>query len=111
MHTSTVEMLLRGGAGGVLVVGCPEHDGRTREGVTWTEQRLFDGRPADLKQRVERDRVRLVQANLGEGVRLHAAVTEFALEIGALSQAESEPTIDVIALCKTARGVLELEEV
>src|SRR5690606_30867699 len=40
MHSSTVETLLRGGAGGVLVVGCPEHDGRTREGVTWTRERL-----------------------------------------------------------------------
>jgi ferredoxin/coenzyme F420-reducing hydrogenase delta subunit len=62
MHSSTVEFLLRGGAGGVLVAGCPEHDGRTREGVTWTEERLFQGRIPELKTRVDRRRIRLVQA-------------------------------------------------
>jgi hypothetical protein len=36
------------------------------KGVTWTEERLFEGRKADLKQRVDRNRVRLVQATLGE---------------------------------------------
>ena len=83
MHSSTVEFLLRGGAGGVLVVGCPEHDGRTREGVTWTEERLFAGRKAELKPRVERERVRLVQATLGEGALLHDAARAFADEIEA----------------------------
>jgi ferredoxin/coenzyme F420-reducing hydrogenase delta subunit len=99
MHSSTVEHLLRGGAGGVLVVGCAEHDGRTREGVTWAKERLFEGRKADLKPRVDRDRVRLVEASLGEGVRLHAAVQSFNAEIEAL-EALSEDELDVVALCK-----------
>ena len=98
IHSSTVELLLRGGAGGVLVVGCPEHDGRTREGVTWTRERLFEGRPADLKQRVERDRVRLVQASLGEGVVLHAAALAFAADIAALADADAD-AIDIVAAC------------
>jgi ferredoxin/coenzyme F420-reducing hydrogenase delta subunit len=98
MHSSTVEILLRGGAGGVLVVGCPEHDGRTREGVTWTEERLFEGRSADLKPRVERSRVRLVQATLGEHVLLHASVLAFAAEIEALAAADQE--IDIIDMCR-----------
>jgi ferredoxin/coenzyme F420-reducing hydrogenase delta subunit len=97
LHSSTVELLLRGGAGGVLVVGCASHDGRTREGVEWTEQRLFQGRPADLKERVERERIRLVQASLGESVVLHAAARAFAAEIEAL--AETPP--DVIELCRS----------
>jgi coenzyme F420-reducing hydrogenase delta subunit len=92
-------MLLRGGAGGVIVVGCPEHDGRTREGVTWTEQRLFEGRKADLKERVDRSRVRLVQATLGETVLMHDAVTAFAAEIAALAAAPEEE-LNLIALCK-----------
>ncbi|HEX6308129.1 MAG TPA: cytochrome b N-terminal domain-containing protein [Longimicrobiales bacterium] len=98
MHTSTVELLLRGGAGGVLVVGCAEHDGRTREGVTWTGQRLFEGRKADLKERVDRDRVRLVEASLGEHVLLHEAARAFAAEIDAL--AEDEERLDIVALCR-----------
>jgi ferredoxin/coenzyme F420-reducing hydrogenase delta subunit len=100
MHSSTVEVLLQGGAGGVLVVGCPEHDGRTREGVTWTAERLFAGRKAELKERVDRDRVRLVQATLGEGVRLHSVVTAFEADIEALAAASADDeTIDVVALC------------
>ena len=83
LHSSTVEFLLRGGAGGVLVVGCAEHDGRTREGVTWAQERLFAGRKAELKPRVERERVRLVQAILGEGALLHDAARAFADEIAA----------------------------
>jgi ferredoxin/coenzyme F420-reducing hydrogenase delta subunit len=101
MHSSMVEKMLKGGAGGVLVVGCQEHDGRTREGVTWTEERLFEGRLADLKPRVDRARVRLAQASLGESAVLHAAVQAFAAEIDqlAIENAESE-TFDVVAVCK-----------
>lgn len=105
MHSSTVEILLRGGAGGVLVAGCPEHDGRTREGVTWTEERLFQGRAADLKPRVDRSRIRLVQATLGETVLLHESVRAFAAEIDALADADGE--IDVVDLCKKARPAQE----
>ena len=108
MHSSTVEILLRGGAGGVLVVGCPEHDGRTREGVTWTEERLFDGRAADLKPRVDRDRLRLVQATLGEHARLHDAALAFAAEIEALAAAD-EDEVDVVAWCRNPKTVA-LEE-
>jgi ferredoxin len=102
IHSSTVEFMLRGGAGGVLVVGCPEHDGRTREGVTWTEARLFDGRKAELKDRVEKRRVRLVQAALGETAVFHDAARAFAAEIEALATAEPDAQLDVIKLCKAA---------
>jgi coenzyme F420-reducing hydrogenase delta subunit len=100
MHSSTVEFLLRGGAGGVLVVGCPEHDGRTREGVTWAEERLFRGRPADLKARVDRRRVRLVQAALGEGAVFHDAALAFGAEIEALATVPEEERVDILELCR-----------
>jgi ferredoxin/coenzyme F420-reducing hydrogenase delta subunit len=99
MHSSTVELLLRGGAGGVLVVGCREHDGRTREGVTWTAERLDGTRPAELKGRVDRSRLRLVQAALSESVLLHDAVTGFAAEIAALPAPGGEEELDVVAEC------------
>ncbi len=106
LHSSTVEFLLKGGAGGVLVVGCPEHDGRTREGVTWTEERLFAGRKADLKQRVDKRRVRLVQAAVSESALLHAAALEFADEIREASLRDEESP-DVIALCRKVALVAE----
>ncbi|HEY0670719.1 MAG TPA: hydrogenase iron-sulfur subunit, partial [Longimicrobiales bacterium] len=93
---------------GVLVVGCPEHDGRTREGVTWTEERLFEGRKAELKERVDRRRVRLTQAALSETTLLHAAALSFAQEIEALA-AKSDAEIDdldVVTLCKN-RNLVE----
>jgi ferredoxin/coenzyme F420-reducing hydrogenase delta subunit len=105
MHSSTVELLLRGGAGGVLVVGCPEHDGRTREGLTWTAERLFEGRSAELKERVDRSRLRLVQATIGEGVLLHDAVTAFAAEIQALPDSEAEDQVDLVELCRSRQPV------
>ena len=110
MHSSTVEFLLRGGAGGVLVVGCPEHDGRTREGVTWTAARLFGGRKAELKPRVERGRVCLVQATLGEHAVLHDAARAFAGEIEALAAAGAvdAESPDLISMCK---GRLERAEI
>ena len=105
MHSSTVEFLLRGGAGGVLVVGCAEHDGRTREGVTWTGERLFGGRKAELKERVDRSRLRLVEASLGEGARLHEAALAFSAEIDALSRQDPEDALDVVDLCRARAGV------
>jgi quinol-cytochrome oxidoreductase complex cytochrome b subunit/coenzyme F420-reducing hydrogenase delta subunit/Pyruvate/2-oxoacid:ferredoxin oxidoreductase delta subunit len=100
VHSSVVELLLRGGAGGVLVVGCPEHDGRTREGVTWAQERLFEGRPADLKERVDRRRVRLAQAALTETTRYHDAARAFADDIAALAATGPEEELDILALCR-----------
>ncbi|MEX2284223.1 MAG: hydrogenase iron-sulfur subunit [Gemmatimonadota bacterium] len=105
MHSSTVEMLLRSGAGGVLVVACPEHDGRTREGVTWTRERLFDGRKADLKERVDRRRIRLVQATIGEQAQLHNAAHTFSEEINAL--ADENAAFDIIGICKRNQALEE----
>lgn len=98
MHSSTVELLLRGGAGGVLVVGCASHDGRTREGVSWTAERLYEGRRAELKERVDRARLRLVEASLGEHVKAHAAVRRFEAEIDVLAGDADVPP-DLRALC------------
>jgi ferredoxin/coenzyme F420-reducing hydrogenase delta subunit len=116
VHSSMVELLVRGGAGGVLVLGCMEHDGRTREGVTWAQERLFEGRKADLKARVDRRRVRLVQASLGDAALGHDAVAAFRNEIAALDEAgarqptaplpgEAEGDVDIVALCALRQPV------
>jgi coenzyme F420-reducing hydrogenase delta subunit len=90
LHTSTIEMLLRGGAGGVLVLTCPPRDCEHREGPRWTHARVFHGREAELQDRVDRARVRIAHANARERSAALAALRAFAAEIALLDR----PAID-----------------
>jgi coenzyme F420-reducing hydrogenase delta subunit/Pyruvate/2-oxoacid:ferredoxin oxidoreductase delta subunit len=102
LHTSVVELLLRAGAGGVLVVACPPRDCWNREGPKWTEQRLFHDREAELQARVDRRRVRLVFAAAGDRALVDAALARFQAEIDALASAAAEPDLDVMRDCDPA---------
>jgi ferredoxin/coenzyme F420-reducing hydrogenase delta subunit len=84
LHTSVVEALLRAGAGGVLVAACPPRDCTSREGSKWLAARLFEGREAELQERVDRRRVRLVHAGEGEAPLVLRALTELRAEVAAL---------------------------
>jgi ferredoxin len=99
LHTSVVEYLLRAGAGGVLIVSCPPRDCWNREGPKWLEARLFHEREAELRERVDRRRVRLVYAGLGERGLLRTALATFREEIAALEATAAEPDIDLDRLC------------
>ena len=66
LHTSTIELALRGGAAGVIVFSCPPRDCRGREGPKWLEQRVYHDREAELQPRVDRRRVRLATAAAGD---------------------------------------------
>jgi coenzyme F420-reducing hydrogenase delta subunit len=66
LHTSVVEILLRGGAGGVLILACPERNCWNREGPRWLGERVYHGREAELQPRVERARVRIVRLDSRE---------------------------------------------
>src|SRR3970282_84102 len=61
LHTSVIELLIRAGVGGVLVVSCPPRDCWSREGPKWLEERVYHDREAELQPRVDRRRVRLGQ--------------------------------------------------
>ncbi|HPV78132.1 MAG TPA: hydrogenase iron-sulfur subunit [Gemmatimonadaceae bacterium] len=74
LHTSVVELALRGGAAGVIVFSCPPRDCRGREGPTWLEARLFHEREAELQARVDRRRVCSATMAVGDGA---ATVSEF----------------------------------
>ncbi|HEX7117966.1 MAG TPA: hydrogenase iron-sulfur subunit [Longimicrobiales bacterium] len=87
VHTSVVEHLVRDGVGGVVVVACPEQDCRGREGGKWLEQRIHHGRLAELKERVDRRRVRIVQAAAGELALLRAELDRFVAAVVALDDA------------------------
>jgi ferredoxin len=101
LHTSVIEHLVRSGVGGVMVVSCPPHDCRSREGGKWIEQRMFHGREADLKERVDRRRVRLVHAGEAEEGLVHVELAAFRAAL-APHEASVEEEIDVVALCERA---------
>ena len=102
LHSSVVELLIRAGAGGVMVVACPPRDCWNREGPKWTEQRLFHDREAELQARVDRRRVRLVFAAVGDRDLLAAALGEFQAAIAALVAQGAEAEIDVSRECETS---------
>jgi coenzyme F420-reducing hydrogenase delta subunit len=95
LHTSVVELLVRGGAGGVLVLSCPPRDCRHREGPKWLVERVFNGREAELQPRVPRARVGLSNVAAGDVVAATRAVHDLAGRIAGLETevaARFEPT-------------------
>jgi len=100
LHTSVLEFLVRAGAGGVVVASCPPRDCWNREGPKWLEQRLYHEREAELQERVDRRRVRLVHAALRERERVLAAVRDMQATIATLEQAHRDGAIDVERACE-----------
>lgn len=104
VHTSVIELLLRSGAGGVLVLSCPDRDCLYREGPKWLHERVYNDREAELQPRVDKRRVRLVRlaaSELGEArreiARFRADLTELApppAEVDVKLSFECEP-VDV----------------
>jgi Pyruvate/2-oxoacid:ferredoxin oxidoreductase delta subunit/coenzyme F420-reducing hydrogenase delta subunit len=102
LHTSVIEILLRSGAAGVMIMACPPRDCRHREGPRWLTERVYHGREAELQARVDRARVSIVHVNASERADALAALQAFAADVAALpvpsdvSEAESggecEPT-------------------
>jgi coenzyme F420-reducing hydrogenase delta subunit/Pyruvate/2-oxoacid:ferredoxin oxidoreductase delta subunit len=99
LHTSVVEFLVRGGAGGVLVAACPERDCWNREGTKWARARLFEEREAELKERVDRARVAFVQAGAGERAGLAEEVCAFAETVHSLRPPDRETTVEIDLDC------------
>jgi ferredoxin/coenzyme F420-reducing hydrogenase delta subunit len=99
IHTSTVEYLVRSGAGGVLIATCAERDCRGREGPKWLHQRLYEGREAELKERVDRARIRVVEASAGDARVLRDALHRFQADVAQLAAASAEDNVDLLALC------------
>lgn len=100
LHTSVVEQLLRAGAGGVIVLGCPPRDCWGREGGRWAEQRLFHDREAELHRRVDRRRVRLAWVAAGERGRAREEVRAFAEELAALDRAQDLEGVEPVRECE-----------
>jgi ferredoxin len=99
LHSSVVELLVRGGTGGVLVMACPGRDCWNREGPRWTRERLFQGREAELQDRVDRRRVRMVQRGLGETVEAEREVARFREHIRSLGAHQAEADLEISSEC------------
>lgn len=59
---SFIEYSIRGGAGGVMVTGCVEHDCAYRLGNQWMESRIRGEREPHLRKNIPDERVRVVWA-------------------------------------------------
>lgn len=84
LHTSVIELMLRGGARGVLVLACPPRDCWNREGPRWLLERAYHGREAELQARVDRRRLRVAYANAGERRAAVAALRRFQQDVDTL---------------------------
>lgn len=102
VHTSVVELLVRGGAAGVLVMACPPRDCWNREGPTWLMERMYEDREAELKERVDRQRVRVAHAGAGDGAAALEALRGFMADTSALDSAAAESVAEIDMECATA---------
>ena len=102
LHTSVVELLLRGGAGGVLVLPCHSRDCRNREGPKWLVERMYQGREAELQDRVDRRRIAVAWAGAAEGGRVAAAVRELRERVLALDRPAAEARPEPDTTCEPA---------
>ena len=99
LHSSTVEYLIRAGATGVLVCACPPRDCWNREGPIWLQERLFRDREAELKARVDKERVRVVYAGAAEKRVLGAALTKFRADLARKEMPTAESGIEIDLEC------------
>jgi ferredoxin len=100
LHTSVVEHYIRSGARGVMIASCPPRDCWNREGAKWAEQRLFHGREAELKERVDRARIHLAYVDEAEPALLDRELAAFRARLALLGAVEGEDDVDLLALCE-----------
>jgi ferredoxin len=97
LHTSVIELLVRGGAAGVLVIACPPRDCWNREGPRWLSERVYHDREAELQPRVDRRRVRVASANASESTEAVALLRDFMAATALLDRPQAESAeIDMV---------------
>lgn len=100
MHSSVVELALRGGAAGVIVYSCPPRDCRGREGPTWLEQRIYREREAELQARVDKRRVALATMAIGDLPGTLTAFTTFRQRVAGLVPPGLDPSSEMEVACE-----------
>ncbi len=99
LHTSVIELLVRSGAGGVLVLACPPRDCWNREGPRWLTERVYHDREAELQERVDKRRVRIVHVDARDAAGTRAAMAAFSADLATLAAPAPDATLDVDAIC------------
>lgn len=94
LHSSVVELLIRGGADGVMIAGCPPRDCLGREGPKWLHERLYNDREAELQPRVDRRRIRTATFAPGMLSESVAAFDKFRAELDAIDDERVTSPID-----------------
>ena len=100
LHSSVVELFVRSGIPGVLVLSCPPRDCRNREGPRWLEARLYAGREAELQERVDRRRVRVVSAR--DAALVREALERFRADLAEHGRARAESDVELALECERA---------
>jgi len=100
LHTSVIELLLRGGAGGVLVLSCHPRDCWNREGPKWLNERVYHEREAELQARVDRARVRIATVAAGDSGDAVAALRAFSAHVSALALPMRDRSAEIDAECE-----------
>ena len=100
LHTSVIEYIVRAGAGAALVVACAPRDCWSREGPKWLLARMYEDREAELKPRVDRRRVRVVNAAPGEEWRVREQIAALAEELAGMERAAAEERILIDTACE-----------
>ena len=95
LHTSVIELLVRSGCAGVLVLACPPRDCWNREGPRWLDERVYHDREAELQARVDRRHVRIASANASELGAAIALLREFRASLPESAGSEANPAIDL----------------
>ena len=100
LHTSVVELLVRGRVGGVLVLPCHVRDCRNREGPRWLAERVYAGREAELQTRVDRRRVEVVHAGARDARIVRAAVDRIRRKVEALDRPPADGWGELELICE-----------
>ena len=99
LHTSVIELLVRGGSAGVLVLSCPPRDCWNREGPRWLSERVHHGREAELQARVDRRRVRLASVNANESGDAIRALRDFRTELAQAGVVVADASLAIDTEC------------
>lgn len=105
VHTSVIELFVRSGAGGVLLMTCPDRDCLYREGPKWLNERVYNDREAELQPRVDKRRVRIVSLATSEVGRAVAALTDFRAEVDAIGPVVPEADVRIELECEVPDAV------
>jgi len=101
VHTSVIELLIRAGAQGVFVAACPPRDCWGREGPHWLEERVHRGREAELRESLDRRRLRISYAGQAETRRIADEIATFRDGLQSLDGVCRETGIELDTECET----------